>query len=185
MSLTFGELFARTSVILFLLLIIVIFKLFNLFKNKTFPLYCWSTSLKEKTALASLCIIAIIAFLFLKSIASEPFIVSAILGTVFLFQPWLEEILFRGMIFGVSLHLIDKEQIKSKQRLYTGFALILQSAFFVLLHLQSGRLAAVMRFSTGVFFGLLFIYGKRNVLPSTAAHLFYNYIVYQLDIFGF
>ena len=179
---TFTELLSRSLLIIFALIGIGIA---NFYKGKTLSYFFNWNLFGKRTNAISLSLIIIIAVLFLKALSVLPVLLTVSYAVVFLLQPFLEEILFRGMIFGFLLKLFQKEILKKKRAMLIIFALVTQAVIFSALHFNSNILPMSLRFLAGILFSILFIHSKKNILLPTAAHLFYNYIIYLLGMFGF
>lgn len=181
---SFFQLVMRLVLIVVVLIIICLVRFFN--PRVIASLFNWNVSIKGKIGLISLCFSILVGYLFFKEFpALDSTLQIMLLTTIFVVQAFFEEIAFRGIIFGLALSLIDKVKVKEKRMRYIAIALLIQSSIFAVLHLQFGILQMSLRFLTGIIYGLIFIFSKRNILPSTAAHLVYNYVVFLLGRFGF
>ena len=103
--------------------------------------------------------------------------------TIFFSKPLMEEIIYRGMIFGLFLQkFCSKKQKKTKLNyiLKITFFLILQSLIFTSGHWESKLFAIPSIFFSGIIYGLLFLLSDKNVLLPTIAHLAVNFSVFVL-----
>jgi membrane protease YdiL (CAAX protease family) len=80
------------------------------------------------------------------------------------------------MILGGTLKLFKNKHMPA--------LIISQAIIFTILHFRTGALPIFLLMTTGIFYGLLFIFFKRKLWPSTAAHLIYNYAIYWLSATG-
>ena len=105
--------------------------------------------------------------------------------TIFFSKPLMEEIIYRGMIFGLFLQkFCSKKQKETKLNyiLKITFFLILQSLIFTSGHWESKLFAIPSIFFSGIIYGLLFLLSGKNVLLPTIAHLAVNFSVFILTL---
>ena len=87
--------------------------------------------------------------------------------------PVIEEFVYRGLIFGVLLLIVDSLKNQLFKNIALGLALSLQTVIFALSH-EALTLNVLLG---GFLFGLLFLYSKKNLLPGILAHAIHNLII--------
>ena len=97
-------------------------------------------------------------------------------------NPISEEILFRGLLFGVFFLTFIPSLIKTLFNLKLGFIyvfviLILQSLYFAWIHNDTSFITMLIRSSGGFLYGSLYIIYNKNLFPPTLAHFFHNLLI--------
>lgn len=118
-----------------------------------------------------------ISFLFLINLVLLPKLVfyPIIISLLALItQVLVEEILFRGMLFGGVLKFLEEK--KKLTNLTFLLALFGQAFVFMLIHITTSNPAGV--FVSGVLFGLVFLASKKDILAPTIVHLLGNLVVF-------
>lgn len=115
-----------------------------------------------------------------ENLVSPGFILSSFIA------PIGEEILFRGLVFGVMFLVLIPLLIKilkvskkelDKNRFYLVAALVLQSLLFTVMHENPHLVNFLIRFLGGLVYGFLYILNKYNLLPSMITHLAHNLFI--------
>jgi membrane protease YdiL (CAAX protease family) len=97
----------------------------------------------------------------------------------FLTQPLVEEIIFRGVIFGSLIKKLEsKKHNKKKYIIYIMFFLLLQSTLFTFFHWETKPTAVPLVFLNGIIFGITFLLSDRNILVPTMMHIASNLFVF-------
>ena len=116
--------------------------------------------------------------------------ISSFLRSIF-FASLFEEIFMRGLIFGSMILLISKYKKKLSKiinLLLITLSLITQAVIFTKFHYLINPIdikAFPSLFLNGILYGLLYIRYDKSLLPSTIAHIFYNFLVFVYDILIF
>jgi membrane protease YdiL (CAAX protease family) len=92
-------------------------------------------------------------------------------------QVLVEEIFFRGFIFGalLSYFRVDENAFSLK----CAFFILLQAFVFALLHVETKNFLGV--FLSGLIFGIVFLLSGKNILPSAILHLALNLSIFIAD----
>lgn len=101
------------------------------------------------------------------------------------FNPIAEEIMSRGFILGVGfLGIVNLLELGFKRKvnriiyvIWVLFSLIASTYVFSISHENPDYFSSIVRFSGGLLYGTLFLLNKKNLLPSTVAHIVHNLII--------
>jgi len=93
-----------------------------------------------------------------------------------LVQPFFEEYIWRGLVFGFFITLSAGHAKVGKSVIILA-GLIIQTVSFMYWHGHGFHLPLLV---DGFIFGLLFIASKRNLVPCTVAHMTNNFLVFIL-----
>ena len=121
----------------------------------------------------------IITLMLIESISHSNFTlpqITQIINPVIL-HPIAEEILVRGLFLGVLLILCEYAKDKTSDfTTYTLYAIVwvLQAYIFAICHINPTYLSFLIRFVSGLLYGFLYIFSKRNLLPPIIAHAIHN-----------
>ena len=96
-------------------------------------------------------------------------------------QVLVEEIFFRGMLFGALLKKFHDEKKLAPVK-FTAL-LIIQAIIFTAIHTESINHIGV--FLSAIIFGLAFYFSGKNILPPTLLHLAGNLLIYQNQVIIF
>lgn len=99
--------------------------------------------------------------------------------------PISEEILFRGILFGV-IFLVMIPAILSRLKInfngiskfvYSIISLFLVSLFFAFSHNNPGKINFIVRLSQGLIYGGLYLLYDKNLVPPIIAHMTHNILI--------
>ncbi|MBI2653497.1 CPBP family intramembrane metalloprotease [Candidatus Woesearchaeota archaeon] len=130
-------------------------------------------------------VISILIYYLLVFIYKEPLGISRVVRDWNIFwiiflggfiQPIFEEIVYRSIIFGFFLTLVDIKFKKSKFY-WTGIIILFFIQAYTFMYLHDYKLFDFPRLLGGLYFGLLYLVNKRNIFPSIIAHISGNLTV--------
>ncbi len=113
----------------------------------------------------------LVNFILLPKLVFYPIMISLL---ALVTQVLVEEILFRGMLFGGILKFLEEK--KKLNNLNFLIALFGQAFLFMLIHITTSNPIGV--FVSGVIFGLVFIASKKDILAPTVVHLLGNILIF-------
>lgn len=91
--------------------------------------------------------------------------------------PFFEELFFRGLILGGSFFMASRLESKIASYFFVVLGFIVQLVGFVWIHGYSDIVRITYLLIIGLCFSLLFLFNKREILPSIVAHSLTNLLV--------
>jgi membrane protease YdiL (CAAX protease family) len=91
--------------------------------------------------------------------------------------PFFEELFLRGLLLGGSFFLAYQLSSKYASYFFITLGFVIQLFLFVWIHGSSDLFRILYLTTIGLLYSLLFIFNKRDVLPSMVAHAFTNLII--------
>lgn len=130
---------------------------------------------------------SIITIIFIDSIFLRNFVLPPAIQIInlTLLHPVTEEILMRGFLFGAFFlnlgEFIGERMLNNRMAIYSSLyklyiiaTLVIQAYIFAYYHSNLTYLNFLIRFISGLLYGFLYIYSKRNLLPPILAHAIHN-----------
>ncbi len=97
--------------------------------------------------------------------------------------PFFEELFLRGLILGGSYYLSSKIDSKFASKFFIILGFVIQLFIFVWMHGYSDMTRIVYLSLIGLVYSLLFVFNKREILPSMVAHAITNLLIIW-EVFG-
>ena len=97
--------------------------------------------------------------------------------------PFFEELFLRGIILGGSFYLSSKLENKFARLFFIILGFVLQLFIFVWMHGYFEPIRIIYLSLIGLVFSLLFVFNKREILPSMIAHALTNLLIIW-EVFG-
>lgn len=97
--------------------------------------------------------------------------------------PFFEELFLRGIILGGSFYLSSKLDNKFAQKFFIILGFIIQLFIFVWMHGYLEPVRIIYLSLIGLVYSLLFVFNKREILPSMIAHALTNLLIIW-EVFG-
>ena len=91
--------------------------------------------------------------------------------------PFFEELFLRGLILGGSFYLASKIESKIASNFFIGIGFIIQLSIFIFIHGYTDWTRILYLGIIGLMYSLLFIFNKKDVLPSMISHALTNLMI--------